>query len=98
MLAKVVLVGWVGLVIVLSIHEHTQHDLLVVGNAGNGTRFFARLGEDREENGSENRDYRDDDEQFDECETEALLRRPFECMTVPPDRMVFRTGDVPTTA
>jgi len=59
------------LVIVLSVLQEAQGELLLVAQTARLARLLARLGEDREEDRRQDGDDRDDDEQLNECETLA---------------------------
>ena len=59
------------LVVVLSVHDGAQNDLLQVALAARLPRLLARLGEDREEDRRQDGDDRNDDQQLDEREALA---------------------------
>ena len=67
-------------VVILRVHGKSDSDLSQVGKTGALARLLARLCEDWEEDGGENRDNGDDDEEFDEreaCSDIGLLRIHF---------------------
>jgi len=70
-------VHWDGsLIVVLSIHQRCQHDLLVVRLAARLARFLARAGEDREEDRRQDGNDGDHNQQLNERETTVLHLAP----------------------
>ena len=57
-----------SLIVVLSVHQVANRDLLDIRNTGDAAGFLTGLGEDWEEDGGKNRDDRDNDEELDERE------------------------------
>ena len=56
------------MIVVIAIHGIGEDNLLEVGEAGDGLRFGAGFGEGGQQHGGENRDDRDDDEEFNQRE------------------------------
>ena len=55
-------------VVVVTVHSGGQTDLLHVACAGDSARFVAGFRQRRQQHGGQNRDDRDDDQQFNQCE------------------------------
>ncbi len=65
---------------IVHIHVSRHADLFFVGEAGGLAGLLARLGEDREENGRQQRDNGDDDQQLYQGEAGSIHTFPSWCV------------------